>query len=406
VDLRTVRTIRSAIEIRAPLETVWQVLTDFAAYPEWNPHIRLVRGKPGPNRRISIHSAPPGGRGIRFRPRITSWQPPNELRWKVAFLSPRLFTGERGFRLEVPREFRLKRDGKRLVMTTRDQQMVTTVTPTEPGPTDRVLDSLVDAVRAGYQDVEPGGRQLRRPDGRTIHVAVGKATISAGIQQPGGKDRPATGVHLGALICRPSAHNADLAKAHRSQFATVAVPVLTISRDREGEGCPTQITTLGKLQNVLPCGRAGHVQGEGKPLAVFRQAKGARTSTRKDAALVVVDKSQDIEAGSEGPGKRTGRDRFREVGNPRFRCEKGGIPFKAPPLCTKFKDRLAAFQGHDYSPLSTMVGRSSAKAKDWPWRTAVSTSCIARTRTRPREYAALSYGFASRSIPLQRPIRS
>jgi hypothetical protein len=83
-----------------------------------------------------------------------------------------------GFRLEVPREFRLKRDGKRLVMTTRDQQMVTTVTPTEPGPTDRVLDSLVDAVRAGYQDVEPGGRQLRRPDGRTIHVAVGKATNS------------------------------------------------------------------------------------------------------------------------------------------------------------------------------------------------------------------------------------
>jgi hypothetical protein len=101
VDLRTVRTIRSAIEIRAPLETVWQVLTDFAAYPEWNPHIRLVRGKPGAGRRVSIHSAPPGGRGIRFRPRITSWQPPNELRWKAVFFSSRLFTGERGFRLEA-----------------------------------------------------------------------------------------------------------------------------------------------------------------------------------------------------------------------------------------------------------------------------------------------------------------
>ena len=52
MDLRTTRTIRSAIEIRAPLETVWGVLTDFAAYPEWASAVRSaeVVGRGGDGR--------------------------------------------------------------------------------------------------------------------------------------------------------------------------------------------------------------------------------------------------------------------------------------------------------------------------------------------------------------------
>jgi len=100
LDLRTTRTIRSAIEIRAPLETVWGVLTDFAAYPDWNPHIRRVQGKVDNGTRISIHTRPPGGRLIVMRPTVISWEPPNELRWRSTFLTGRLFTGEHGFRLE------------------------------------------------------------------------------------------------------------------------------------------------------------------------------------------------------------------------------------------------------------------------------------------------------------------
>ncbi|HUG47066.1 MAG TPA: SRPBCC domain-containing protein [Candidatus Limnocylindria bacterium] len=100
MDLRRVRTIRSAIEVRAPLEVVWQVLTDFGAYPEWNPHLRQVRGKPRLGRRISIVSQPPGARRMRFRPLIVAWLPPHELRWRSTFVTPRLFSGEHGFRLE------------------------------------------------------------------------------------------------------------------------------------------------------------------------------------------------------------------------------------------------------------------------------------------------------------------
>jgi hypothetical protein len=108
VDLRTTRTIRSAIEIRAPLDTVWRILTDFSAYPEWNPHIRLVGGEPAVGGRITIHSRPPGGRTFVLRPVVTSWDPPTELRWRGTFLSSRLFNGEHGFRLEQLSDSRVR----------------------------------------------------------------------------------------------------------------------------------------------------------------------------------------------------------------------------------------------------------------------------------------------------------
>jgi uncharacterized membrane protein len=36
--------LRSQIAIGAPSARVWAVLTDFAAYPAWNPFIRAISG--------------------------------------------------------------------------------------------------------------------------------------------------------------------------------------------------------------------------------------------------------------------------------------------------------------------------------------------------------------------------
>ena len=108
MDLRTTRTIRSAIEIRAPLDAVWQILTDFSAYPEWNPHIRQVRGNPQVGGRLTIHSRPEGGRTVVLRPMVIAWSPPTELRWRGTFLSRFLFSGEHGFKLEQLDEVRVR----------------------------------------------------------------------------------------------------------------------------------------------------------------------------------------------------------------------------------------------------------------------------------------------------------
>lgn len=108
MDLRTTRTIRSAIEIRAPLDAVWRILTDFSAYPEWNPHIRQVRGKPRLGGRITIRSQPPKGRPVVLRPVLVAWSPPTEFRWRGTFIARVLFTGEHGFKLEQLTETRVR----------------------------------------------------------------------------------------------------------------------------------------------------------------------------------------------------------------------------------------------------------------------------------------------------------
>src|SRR5215210_9363232 len=38
--------LHSEIEINAPAQRVWEVLTDFASYPQWNPFIRRASGVP------------------------------------------------------------------------------------------------------------------------------------------------------------------------------------------------------------------------------------------------------------------------------------------------------------------------------------------------------------------------
>jgi hypothetical protein len=98
--MRTVRTIRSTLEIRAPIDVVWQVLTDFAAYPAWNPHVRQISGQAGVGQRLTLVSHPPGGRPMRFRPLIIGWQPPHELCWRTTFMTRAIFTAEHAFRLQ------------------------------------------------------------------------------------------------------------------------------------------------------------------------------------------------------------------------------------------------------------------------------------------------------------------
>ncbi len=52
--------IHTEIEINASPETVWQVLSDFASYPAWNPVITRINGTPTVGEKISftIQAAP------------------------------------------------------------------------------------------------------------------------------------------------------------------------------------------------------------------------------------------------------------------------------------------------------------------------------------------------------------
>lgn len=61
------RELRREIEIEASPQRVWEILTDFPAYAEWNPFIPRVIGEPKVGARLEVRIEPPNGRGMTFR---------------------------------------------------------------------------------------------------------------------------------------------------------------------------------------------------------------------------------------------------------------------------------------------------------------------------------------------------
>jgi hypothetical protein len=73
--------LRTEIEIAAMPESVWGVLTDFAAFPQWNPFIREASGERKVGKKLRIRVVPSGGRGMVFKPTVLACEPNRELRW-------------------------------------------------------------------------------------------------------------------------------------------------------------------------------------------------------------------------------------------------------------------------------------------------------------------------------------
>jgi hypothetical protein len=94
------RELHSEIEINATPARVWEVLTDFAAYPEWNPFILSAEGTPVAGEQLEVRIKPPGGREMTFKPTVVAAEPERELRWLGRVLMPRIFDGEHILRIE------------------------------------------------------------------------------------------------------------------------------------------------------------------------------------------------------------------------------------------------------------------------------------------------------------------
>ena len=92
--------LRREIEIDAPPERVWHVLTDFGSYPQWNPFITSIEGEPREGAKLVVRIAPPGGRAMTFRPIVRAARPNRELRWLGRVLLPGIFDGEHALTIE------------------------------------------------------------------------------------------------------------------------------------------------------------------------------------------------------------------------------------------------------------------------------------------------------------------
>ena len=92
------RDLLTAIDIAAPPSHVWAVLADTAAYPQWNPHMRLI-GRLAPGNVIE-HVEIDGSDRIVFRPRLLVVRPDRELRWFGRIMLPGVLDAEHFFLLQ------------------------------------------------------------------------------------------------------------------------------------------------------------------------------------------------------------------------------------------------------------------------------------------------------------------
>jgi len=93
--------IRTEIDIEASAGRVWDSLTDFPAFPEWNPFIRRISGEPKVGAKLEVFMQSPGSRGMTFRPTVKKVDRDRELRWLGHLGVPGLFDGEHIFEIEA-----------------------------------------------------------------------------------------------------------------------------------------------------------------------------------------------------------------------------------------------------------------------------------------------------------------
>ncbi len=85
------RTIDTAVDINADKDAVWNVLTDFASYEEWNPVMR-IEGIPEVGTKLVVHLG-----GMTFKPKVLAATPGKEFRWLGKLGLRGIFAGEHFF---------------------------------------------------------------------------------------------------------------------------------------------------------------------------------------------------------------------------------------------------------------------------------------------------------------------
>lgn len=93
--------LRNEIDIEAPPEIVWDILTDLDEYGDWNPFITSAVGSLAVGERLTIRLEPPGGRAMTFSPTITVMETGHALEWLGRLGMPGIFDGRHRFELEA-----------------------------------------------------------------------------------------------------------------------------------------------------------------------------------------------------------------------------------------------------------------------------------------------------------------
>lgn len=93
-------TVTRVTEINAPADTVWEILTETSAYPEWNPFMTKIEGRLQPGAKLTVTIQPPGSKPQTFKPTVTAVRQRRQLSWLGRLLLPHVFDGAHTLSLE------------------------------------------------------------------------------------------------------------------------------------------------------------------------------------------------------------------------------------------------------------------------------------------------------------------
>lgn len=91
--------INTEIRINSTPEKVWQVLTNFENYPNWNPFIRSISGEKIVGEKLATEILPPNRKLMKFKPVVLTFNSNKELRWLGSGPIKGIFDGEHYFKI-------------------------------------------------------------------------------------------------------------------------------------------------------------------------------------------------------------------------------------------------------------------------------------------------------------------
>lgn len=103
---KDMREIRTEIEIAAPPEKVWSLLTDIEGWHKWSPIINKSSGNAAMGSTLDItmigemNGEKKGKDGPQYNPKITIFDAPKHFRWRAQMLAGFIMTNDKIFELE------------------------------------------------------------------------------------------------------------------------------------------------------------------------------------------------------------------------------------------------------------------------------------------------------------------
>ena len=95
------KAIKTEIVINADIKTVWNILMDFDAYPQWNPFIKEISGNPAVGETIKARmDMGEGSRDMTFTPKVTTNMIHSHFAWLGNLWVKGIFDGAHHFELK------------------------------------------------------------------------------------------------------------------------------------------------------------------------------------------------------------------------------------------------------------------------------------------------------------------